>query len=117
MPANSAYVGLAAPGDAGSWQRESKVWLTSFFYFLSFFEIVEFSLNCIVFICYLDLIRVTNFGPNLMKAANLPLGIFVLENTIFLHLCLVLLEIIDMMLKLLYPQVLSLLKFCTQFFL
>lgn len=24
MPANSAYVGLAAPGEAGSWQRESK---------------------------------------------------------------------------------------------
>lgn len=44
MPANSAYVGLAAPGDAGSWQIESKVWLTSFFYFLSFFE------NCRIFL-------------------------------------------------------------------
>lgn len=24
-PANDAYVGLASPGDAGSWQRECKV--------------------------------------------------------------------------------------------
>lgn len=29
VPAALAFVGLAAPGDAGSWQRESKVWLST----------------------------------------------------------------------------------------
>lgn len=33
MTANGAYVGLAAPGDVGSWQRECKVIFLTFFFF------------------------------------------------------------------------------------
>lgn len=34
IPADGAFVGLAAPGDVGSWQREAKVYTYMFSFWL-----------------------------------------------------------------------------------
>lgn len=52
MSANAAYVGLALPGEVGSWQKELKVdheSLHSFFFFFNskFFIMVFFFLLCV----------------------------------------------------------------------
>lgn len=42
MPAASAYVGLAPPGDRGSWQFENKVILNKFLMLIFFFSMFIF---------------------------------------------------------------------------
>lgn len=41
---NSAYVGLAPPGEVGSWQKENKVFLFMFFLTINLFMVNIFGL-------------------------------------------------------------------------
>lgn len=55
--ANSAYLGLAQPGDAGSWQENTKV-----VYTFDKFKSIILTLN---------FLRAINFGPKVMRGATL----------------------------------------------
>ena len=108
MPAAGAYVGLAPPGNAGSWQRENKVFslenhvrlsvlLKLRLYFLS-------SNQVLIVVAFSNSTRAINFGQQSTKVAHLPLATYVLVTITFMLGCLDLLETISMMLQSAYHQ-------------
>ena len=44
IPANGSYLGLAAPGDVGSWQREYKVISLTYEYVIPFSPLVTYKI-------------------------------------------------------------------------
>lgn len=62
MTAGSAYVGLAAPGDAGSWQTENKV-ILKYYGMLIIFSYMQ---NFNVYLCLQHMYRDINSGHKLM---------------------------------------------------
>lgn len=79
VPARGAYVGLAPPGEAGSWQRESKVGCAKF----------PSLITCLIYLIIGKFgCRIINFGAMHSMMVPFPLRKYVLEITISMHGCL-----------------------------
>lgn len=97
MPAQGAYVGLAAPGDVGSWQRECKVINATIFglvdnalrYPCGWDQKFQFLQIGVQISDVLSLLRGTNSGQEQTKQGILPSRVYVQATIICMHRSLV----------------------------